>query len=95
VCESLRFRSIEDTCARYIWPVGGMPTDPVMRPVLSITTKMLDRVQSGTNSRGAEPGCLDATRRIARSAVHLIVALLCLPGCAMLPENRRPMEPVR
>ena len=45
VCESLRFRSIEDTCARYIWPVGGMPTDPVMRPVLSITTKMLDRVQ--------------------------------------------------
>jgi len=52
-----------------------------MRPVLSITTKMLDRVQEWHKTRaGAEPGCLDATRRIARSAVHLIVALLCLAG---------------
>jgi hypothetical protein len=40
VRESLRFRSIENSTARYICPIGGMPTDPVMRPILSITREM-------------------------------------------------------
>ena len=46
VCESLRFRSIENICGRYIWPVGGMPLDAESRPVLTITREMLDRVQT-------------------------------------------------
>jgi Ribosome inactivating protein len=56
LCESLRFRSIEDRCARYIWPVGGMPSDPVMRPILSIDGEMLDRVQEWHKlARGQHP----------------------------------------
>ena len=47
ICESLRFRSIENVCARYIWPIGGMPADPTARPILAITGAMLDTVQNG------------------------------------------------
>jgi hypothetical protein len=39
ICEALRFRSVENTCARWIRPIG---TDPV----LLITKEMLDAVQN-------------------------------------------------
>ena len=44
--ESLRFRSIENTCARWIRPIGGTSPDHAGWPVLTITKAMLDTVQN-------------------------------------------------
>jgi hypothetical protein len=46
VCESLRFRSIENVCARWIRPIGGTSPDDAGWPVLTITKAMLDTVQN-------------------------------------------------
>jgi len=52
ICESLRFRSIENMCARYIRPIGGMPTDPVARPIFTFTAEMLATVQNWRDKAG-------------------------------------------
>jgi hypothetical protein len=56
ICEALRFRSIENICARYIWPIGGMPSDPIARPIFSITEEMFATVQNWyTRARSGDP----------------------------------------
>ena len=40
VCEALRFRSIENACARWIRPIGDAPAS------LTITEAMLETVQN-------------------------------------------------
>jgi len=42
ICEALRFRSIENTCARWIRPVGGGSSEQT----LAITKNMLDTAQN-------------------------------------------------
>jgi hypothetical protein len=55
LCESLRFRSIENTCARWIRPIGGTSPDHAGWPVLTITKAMLDTVQNWhTRARGGD-----------------------------------------
>jgi Ribosome inactivating protein len=54
VCESLRFRSIETICARYIRPIGGMPADPVARPIFTFTAEMLETVQNWRDKAGKD-----------------------------------------
>jgi hypothetical protein len=54
LCESLRFRSIENTCARWIRPIGGTSPDDAGWPVLTITKAMLDTVQNWRARAGGD-----------------------------------------
>jgi hypothetical protein len=56
VCEALRFRSIEKICSQYVWPIGGMPSDPLGQPIFTFTVEMLDTVRNwDTRARAGDP----------------------------------------